>query len=103
MKMNQNNALKVSSLSHFYGNNVVLKDISFELNKAQMLCVSGKNGSGKSTLLRLLSGIEIPEQGEIEFNGNSIINDFEKVRSKIGLNEIGLYSCLLYTSPSPRD
>ena len=92
--MSQGRMLKVSNLTHYYKNNAVIKNLSFELGQSEMLCLSGRNGSGKSTLLRLLSGIEIPNQGEIEFDGFSVVNSFEKIKSKIGLNEVGIYSHL---------
>lgn len=47
-----------------------LKNISFELNKGDMLGVIGRNGAGKSTLLKVLSGILKPASGDIRVDGN---------------------------------
>jgi ABC-type polysaccharide/polyol phosphate transport system ATPase subunit len=47
----------------------VLNDISFTINKGQMVGLIGQNGSGKSTLLKLLTKIIYPESGTIEING----------------------------------
>ena len=46
-----------------------LKDISFDVNKGQVLGVIGKNGAGKSTLLKVLSRITEASQGEVHING----------------------------------
>ncbi len=47
----------------------ILKDISFNLNRGEMLGVIGRNGSGKTTLLRILSGIIKPDRGNVKING----------------------------------
>jgi ABC-type polysaccharide/polyol phosphate transport system ATPase subunit len=47
----------------------ILKDISFNLKKGEVLGVIGLNGSGKTTLLKILSGILKPDTGEIKING----------------------------------
>ncbi len=44
-------------------------DVSFELEKGDMLGIIGGNGAGKSTLLKAISGIMVPTQGHIEVNG----------------------------------
>lgn len=51
-----------------FGEKVVLKDISLEIEAGQFVVIVGKSGSGKSTLLRLASGLEEPTSGQINFN-----------------------------------
>lgn len=46
------------------------KNVSFELEKGDMLGIIGTNGAGKSTLLKAVSGIMIPTEGNMEINGN---------------------------------
>ena len=47
-----------------------LKNISFSIKKNEKLAILGPNGSGKSTLLKMLNGIYLPNQGEIQVNGD---------------------------------
>lgn len=49
-----------------------VKNLSFEVEKGQIVGIVGKNGSGKSTLLRALAGIFAPDEGTIDLFGNSI-------------------------------
>lgn len=53
----------------FYDEFIALKDISFELNRGDMLGIIGLNGSGKSTLLKLIAGVLKPSKGKIATMG----------------------------------
>jgi len=55
-------------------NHLVLKDFSTEVSKGEIVAILGKSGSGKSTLLRVLSGLEVPSQGEIKINDEIIVS-----------------------------
>ncbi|MEY8840656.1 ABC transporter ATP-binding protein [Cribrihabitans sp. XS_ASV171] len=57
--------LRTDSLTHRYGDMVVLDDISLAIPAGEILCVIGPSGCGKSTLLRMLGGLERPEQGRV--------------------------------------
>lgn len=50
----------------------VLKDVSFTVNKGEIVTIVGRSGSGKSTLLNLISGFIHPKQGEIIINGSKV-------------------------------
>ena len=63
--------IEVKNLNVFYGKNEILKNISFSLNKGEIICILGENGAGKSTLLKALLKL-IPIK-----NGNVIIDDFD--------------------------
>lgn len=69
------NKLKVSNLSFgFPGRNRLLEDISFELQKGEMITLLGESGCGKSTLLQILQKFYFPNSGNIEIN-NYFIQD----------------------------
>ncbi|MBM6837979.1 amino acid ABC transporter ATP-binding protein, partial [Clostridium saudiense] len=80
--------IEVNHLSKSYGQNEVLKDIDFHVNKGEVVCIIGSSGSGKSTLLRCINLLEKPTGGEIIYNGENILNDNHdicKYRTKLGM------------------
>ena len=70
-------AIVIESLDFGYTSELVLKDISFSVEKGQFMSIIGPNGSGKSTLLKNLSNIYHPLNGRIDINGKNI-NDYSK-------------------------
>ena len=64
--------LKIEGLSGGYDNKQIVKNVSFEVGKGEMLGILGPNGSGKSTLLKLMSGILPIESGEVYIDGKSL-------------------------------
>lgn len=71
--------IKVSNLSKTFAGKVhAVKNISFTVNKGEVLSLIGPSGSGKSTVLRCIAGLEKPDQGEILINGSSIDFSNEK-------------------------
>lgn len=64
--------VKVVGLKKSYGENVVLDNIDFEVNKGEVVCLIGPSGSGKSTLLRCLNHLEIIQDGTINIAGDVI-------------------------------
>ena len=67
--------LKVTSLRAGYGEINVLWGVDFTLKKGEITALIGSNGAGKSTLMRTLSGLIVPTQGDILFEGASIGNE----------------------------
>ena len=64
--------LSLQNISFSYDKTPVLKDISYEFEKGKMYCIIGKSGAGKTTLLSLLSGLAVPSEGDILYDGKSI-------------------------------
>lgn len=80
--------LEVRHLHKDYGNGPVLKDISLELHKGEVLVLIGPSGCGKSTFLRCMNGLESIQSGEILLDGQSITGDktnWSEVRQKVGM------------------
>ena len=61
--------LEVKNLKKSFDNNVVLKDISLNVERGEVLAIIGPSGSGKSTLLRCITDLEQEDSGEINFDG----------------------------------
>ena len=61
--------LQVKNLKKSFDDNVVLKDISLNVEKGEVLAIIGPSGSGKSTLLRCITDLEQEDSGEINFDG----------------------------------
>jgi len=79
-----NNVTKI-----YHHDTIVLRDISFEVEKGEFVSIVGKSGSGKTTLTRLILGLEEPSEGEVFFeetNLNSISSSkIQDLRRKIGV------------------
>lgn len=59
--------ISVKHCKKSYKNNVVLKDVSFEVKEGDFVAIIGKNGSGKSTLVEIISKMKEADSGEIEY------------------------------------
>lgn len=73
---NGNYILKTENFAVGYGEHIVLSDISFVLEKGEVLAIIGQNGSGKSTLLKTLSGLILKKAGNTwlkKQSGNTIL------------------------------
>ncbi|MGI6851912.1 ABC transporter ATP-binding protein [Mesorhizobium sp. 1B3] len=57
--------LRIDNVSHGYGAVEVLRDISLDIPRGQIVCLVGPSGCGKSTLLRFLGGLEVPAKGSV--------------------------------------
>ncbi len=80
--------LQIRHLRKSFGNNLVLKDVDFEVNAGDVTCIIGASGSGKSTLLRCVNLLEHPSGGEVLFHGENILAgkvDQSAYRAKVGM------------------
>ncbi len=80
--------LEIKHLKKGYENNIVLKDISLDIHKGEVVVVVGPSGCGKSTLLRCINGLENIQGGDILLNGEIISNQTKNmhlVRQKVGM------------------
>lgn len=66
--------LDVKDIHKSFGNNEVLKDISFSLEKGDILVIIGFSGSGKTTLLRCLNFLDTPDKGVITVSGEKLLD-----------------------------
>ena len=64
--------LEVKDIYKNFGETQVLKGVSFEMNKGEVVSIIGSSGNGKTTLLRCLNFLETPDSGSITVDGNII-------------------------------
>ncbi|CAI0983821.1 ABC transporter ATP-binding protein [Serratia quinivorans] len=80
--------LSVENLHLTYGDNPVLKGVSMDLKRGEVVSLLGPSGSGKTTLLRAVAGLEKPTQGRIIIGSNTVYNG--SARSEIPAEERNL-------------
>ncbi|NLC66165.1 MAG: ABC transporter ATP-binding protein [Clostridium sp.] len=76
--------LKVSSITKWIKKKQIIKDISFDIKRGEILGFLGPNGSGKSTTLRMIVGLSKPSSGDIKICGYSIEKEYVKAMSNVG-------------------
>lgn len=77
--------LSIKEVSKHFGNLTAIKDVSFRINKEQIVGLVGPNGAGKSTLLNIVSGVYPPSSGSILFDGLDITNLSPDKVCKLGI------------------
>lgn len=80
--------LKIEHLVKDFGNNKVLKDIDFSVNKGDVISIIGSSGSGKSTLLRCINMLEDATGGSILYHGKDILKgevNEDAYRTRVGM------------------
>ena len=79
--------LEIKDIYKSFGDKDVLKGISLTVNKGDIIGIIGPSGCGKSTLLRCINMLEIPDKGEILYNGTNILHTKKllDVRKNIGM------------------
>ncbi len=70
-----NEIIKVENLKKTFGNTEVIKDVSFSVEKGEVLGIIGPSGSGKSTILRCVSNLETVTDGSISICGNYLVQN----------------------------
>lgn len=86
--MNAETLIEVKDLRKSFGKNEVLKGISTEIHRGEVVVIIGASGSGKSTFLRCLNLLETPTSGQIFFEGIDITDprvDINRHRMKMGM------------------
>lgn len=80
--------IKIKNLKKSYGDKVVLKDISTDIDDGSVVVLIGPSGSGKSTLLRCLNNLEEVDSGQIFYDDIELTSktvDIDKMRQHIGM------------------
>ncbi len=64
--------LEVKHVSKSFGGKPVLRDISIQLNRGELVCLLGVSGGGKTTLFNIISGLLAPDEGQVLLDGRDI-------------------------------
>lgn len=76
--------IEINHITKDYGNHKGVFDVSFEVEKGEVLGFLGPNGSGKTTTIRQLMGFMKPDQGEVNILGMNCFEDAKQVQAQLG-------------------
>jgi phospholipid/cholesterol/gamma-HCH transport system ATP-binding protein len=81
--------IEVTGLTAGYGEDIILRDISFQVYPGEVFCILGGSGCGKSTLMKQMIGLYHPSSGKISLDGEDIVTAEGRMRKNI-LRKIGV-------------
>ena len=76
--------IELKNITKYYGDFPAVTDISFKIEKGEILGLLGPNGAGKSTTMKMITGFMPPTSGELTVDGNDIVSQSIEARRKIG-------------------
>ena len=76
--------IQVENLTKYYGDLAAIKDVSFDVDKGEILAFLGPNGAGKTTTMRILTAYMPPSAGSARVAGYDVFNDSLEVRRRVG-------------------
>jgi len=76
--------IQVEHLSKAYGYKLAVNDVSFTVERGEVLGFLGPNGAGKSTTMRMITGFIPPSRGKVSIGGHDVVNDSIRARRLIG-------------------
>ncbi|MGX1928925.1 gliding motility-associated ABC transporter ATP-binding subunit GldA [Flagellimonas sp. 2504JD4-2] len=77
-------SIKVNRITKTFGKQKALNDVSFSIEKGEIVGFLGPNGAGKSTMMRILTTYYKADQGEAEVNGHDVLNEEKNVQNSVG-------------------
>jgi ABC-2 type transport system ATP-binding protein len=99
--------IEVEGLTKYYGEHAAIRDLSFTINKGEVIGFLGLNGAGKSTTLRVLGAVLLPTAGRVRIDGLDLGAEPHEVRKRIGFlpdvpplyNEMTVGAYLAFVAP----
>ncbi|WP_242118246.1 gliding motility-associated ABC transporter ATP-binding subunit GldA [Aestuariivivens sediminicola] len=77
-------SIEVIGVSKFYGSQRALNNVSFKVNKPEIVGFLGPNGAGKSTMMKILTTYISADEGQIKVNGFDVTTDTKMVQNSVG-------------------
>lgn len=92
--------IELRGLSKSFGETSVLRDISFDIDKGEVMSIIGPSGSGKSTMLRIITQLEKADDGTLTVDGDCLFesHDGAAVYNKANERRVGLKTGLVFQS-----
>src|SRR5512143_1025635 len=84
VESNGTNAIQVENLNKYYGERHALRNVSFSVQRGEILGFLGRNGAGKTTTMRILTGYMPPSSGSARVAGFDVFSESIEVRRRIG-------------------
>src|SRR5882757_2708690 len=76
--------IEVKDLTKYYGEHAAIRDLTFRIERGEVIGFLGLNGAGKSTTLKVLGCVLLPTPGQVRIEGHDVVQDPHEVRKKIG-------------------
>ncbi len=76
--------IEVNNITKYYGTKLAVDNISFKVEKGEIVGFLGPNGAGKTTTMRMITGFLYPDKGSIKIAGSDIIDDSVNAKKHIG-------------------
>ena len=81
--------LNLTDIKKYYGGKTILNGVSFSVAAGEYVAIMGESGSGKSTLLNLIAGLDTPDSGSVEIDGQNFAALDDDARTKRRAASIG--------------
>ena len=85
MNRENRNVIEVCELTKKFGKMVAANRVTFSVNKGEIFGFLGPNGAGKTTTIRMVTGLLMPDSGEVNINGVDIKSNPIKAKTKMGV------------------
>lgn len=76
--------IEVNKVSKKYGSRLAVEDLSFSVEKGEVVGFLGPNGAGKTTTMKIITGCMAPTEGDVKIDGENILDDPIEMKKKIG-------------------
>jgi len=87
-KTNPQPLMELRHISKFFGPVKAIRDINLTINRGQVLALLGDNGAGKSTLIKIISGLHVPTEGSVLFDGKPVRLTSPKDARALGIETV---------------